>query len=213
MRRWLLTLTHVHSLDRVVQTKNVFVQNKNDLPPHLGYNLLESHPANIRYQAFQRPMGVQDHAGPPGSYFIFSPVCKNVYATTRPPCVFPSFSITFLTHFQPWCCFSCSMNWKNWSLKWKKGGGTYYVFLIERWDGWCVQHSPLKATCSAAPFFFFLPCGYGGMSGSGSVETVSHYTLHSLVLGIIGGRCQCKLRRMEGRVGADGFCEGRGGQG
>lgn len=61
--------------------------------------------------------------------------------------------------------------------------------------------------------FFFLECGYGGMSGSGSVETVSHYTFYSLVLGIIGGRCQCKLRCMEGRVGADRFCEGSGGRG
>lgn len=45
------------------------------------------------------------------------------------------------------------------------------------------------------------------MSGSGSVEKVSHYTLCGLVLGIIGGRCRCK----EGRVGADRFCEGCGG--
>lgn len=51
-------------------------------------------PANIRYQVFQCLMGVKDHAGPPGSYFVFSPACKNMYATTRPPCVFLSFSIT-----------------------------------------------------------------------------------------------------------------------
>lgn len=89
----MLTPTHMHSLDGVVQTKNVFVQNKNDLCTHLGCNLLESHPTNIRYQVFQRLMGVKDRAGPPGSYFIFSPACKNIYTTTWPPCVFLSFSI------------------------------------------------------------------------------------------------------------------------